>query len=51
MVHRAMCGLLMVTGGPGVVQEALKTRKRAITAGPGNPPVWSTRPPTSAGPA
>jgi aldehyde dehydrogenase len=31
--------LLMVTGGPGVVQEALKTDKRAITAGPGNPPV------------
>jgi acyl-CoA reductase-like NAD-dependent aldehyde dehydrogenase len=31
--------LLMVTGGPGVVEEALKTNKRAITAGPGNPPV------------
>ena len=31
--------LLMVTGGPGVVREALKTDKRAITAGPGNPPV------------
>jgi acyl-CoA reductase-like NAD-dependent aldehyde dehydrogenase len=31
--------LLMVTGGPGVVEEALKTDKRAITAGPGNPPV------------
>ena len=31
--------LLMVTGGPGVVAEALKTDKRAITAGPGNPPV------------
>jgi acyl-CoA reductase-like NAD-dependent aldehyde dehydrogenase len=29
----------MVTGGPGVVEEALKTDKRAITAGPGNPPV------------
>jgi len=25
-------------GGPGVVREALKTDKRAITAGPGNPP-------------
>jgi aldehyde dehydrogenase len=30
--------LLLVTGGPGVVREALKTDKRAITAGPGNPP-------------
>ena len=31
--------LLLVTGGPAVVREALKTDKRAITAGPGNPPV------------
>lgn len=31
--------LLLVTGGPAVVAEALKTDKRAITAGPGNPPV------------
>jgi aldehyde dehydrogenase len=31
--------VLIVTGGPGVVREALKTDKRAITAGPGNPPV------------
>jgi acyl-CoA reductase-like NAD-dependent aldehyde dehydrogenase len=31
--------LLLVTGGPAVVQEALRTDKRAITAGPGNPPV------------
>jgi acyl-CoA reductase-like NAD-dependent aldehyde dehydrogenase len=31
--------ILLVTGGPGVVQAALATRKRAITAGPGNPPV------------
>jgi len=31
--------LLLVTGGPGVVKEALATHKRAITAGPGNPPV------------
>lgn len=31
--------LLMVTGGPAVVAEALATDKRAITAGPGNPPV------------
>jgi propionaldehyde dehydrogenase len=31
--------LLLVTGGPAVVREALKTDKRAVTAGPGNPPV------------
>lgn len=31
-------GLLLVTGGPGVVREALRTDKKAITAGPGNPP-------------
>ncbi|MDQ1323811.1 MAG: aldehyde dehydrogenase [Chloroflexota bacterium] len=31
--------VLLVTGGPGVVREALKSDKRAITAGPGNPPV------------
>lgn len=30
--------LLLVTGGPGVVREALRTDKRAVTAGPGNPP-------------
>jgi aldehyde dehydrogenase len=30
--------LLLVTGGPGVVREALRTDKRAIIAGPGNPP-------------
>jgi acyl-CoA reductase-like NAD-dependent aldehyde dehydrogenase len=30
--------MLLVTGGPGVVREALKTDKRAVTAGPGNPP-------------
>jgi acyl-CoA reductase-like NAD-dependent aldehyde dehydrogenase len=30
--------VLLVTGGPGVVREALKTTKKAITAGPGNPP-------------
>jgi aldehyde dehydrogenase len=30
--------LLVVTGGPGVVQEAMKAGKRAICAGPGNPP-------------
>jgi acyl-CoA reductase-like NAD-dependent aldehyde dehydrogenase len=31
--------ILLITGGPGVVEEARKTRKRAILAGPGNPPV------------
>ena len=30
--------VLLVTGGPGVVREALKTPKKVITAGPGNPP-------------
>ena len=31
--------LLCVTGGPGVARAALASRKRAIVAGPGNPPV------------
>jgi aldehyde dehydrogenase len=31
--------LLCVTGGPGVVQAAMKAGKRVIAAGPGNPPV------------
>jgi aldehyde dehydrogenase len=31
--------LLCVTGGPGVVAAAMRTGKRAICAGPGNPPV------------
>ncbi|MGF1484882.1 MAG: aldehyde dehydrogenase family protein [Opitutales bacterium] len=31
--------LLCVTGGPGVVAAAMKSGKRAICAGPGNPPV------------
>jgi acyl-CoA reductase-like NAD-dependent aldehyde dehydrogenase len=31
--------LLVVTGGGGVVKEAMSVGKRAITAGPGNPPV------------
>ncbi|MBU1077082.1 MAG: aldehyde dehydrogenase EutE [Spirochaetes bacterium] len=31
--------LIVVTGGPGVVMEALKYPKRVIGAGPGNPPV------------
>lgn len=36
--HRGI-RLLCVTGGPGVARAALGSRKRAIVAGPGNPPV------------
>jgi aldehyde dehydrogenase len=36
--HRGI-RLLVVTGGPGVARAALESRKRAIVAGPGNPPV------------
>jgi aldehyde dehydrogenase len=32
--------LLLVTGGPGVVKAAMASGKRAICAGPGNPPVY-----------
>ncbi len=39
LMHHPLVRLLVVTGGPGVVEEARKTRKRAILAGPGNPPV------------
>lgn len=40
----AICGneqvkLLCVTGGPGIVKAAMKSGKRAVCAGPGNPPV------------
>jgi acyl-CoA reductase-like NAD-dependent aldehyde dehydrogenase len=38
MQHRGV-RLLAVTGGPGVVREAMKSGKRAVCAGPGNPPV------------
>ena len=31
--------LICVTGGPGIVAAAMKSGKRAICAGPGNPPV------------
>jgi propionaldehyde dehydrogenase len=31
--------LLLVTGGPGVAQAAFNSPKKAIVAGPGNPPV------------
>ncbi len=36
--HRGI-PLLCVTGGPGVARAALSAKKRAIVAGPGNPPV------------
>lgn len=36
--HRDIA-ILSVTGGPGVVAAALRSGKRAICAGPGNPPV------------
>ena len=36
--HRGI-RLLCVTGGPGVAKAALQATKRAIVAGPGNPPV------------
>ena len=38
LMHHPKVRVLLVTGGPAVVREALKTDKRAITAGPGNPP-------------
>ncbi len=38
LMHHPDVRVLLVTGGPGVVQEALATNKKAITAGPGNPP-------------
>jgi propionaldehyde dehydrogenase len=38
LMHHPEVRLLLVTGGPAVVREALKTDKRAVTAGPGNPP-------------
>jgi aldehyde dehydrogenase len=36
--HRGI-NLLVVTGGPAVARAALQSKKRAIVAGPGNPPV------------
>jgi len=36
--HRGI-SLLVATGGPSVARAALASRKRAIVAGPGNPPV------------
>lgn len=39
LMHHEDIGLLVVTGGEGVVKAAMKSGKRAICAGPGNPPV------------
>ncbi|RMG86994.1 MAG: aldehyde dehydrogenase EutE, partial [Chloroflexi bacterium] len=38
MTHKGV-RLLAVTGGAGVVRQAMKSGKRAVCAGPGNPPV------------
>jgi acyl-CoA reductase-like NAD-dependent aldehyde dehydrogenase len=39
LMRHADVQLLTVTGGAGVVKEAMQSGKRAICAGPGNPPV------------
>ncbi len=39
LMHHPGIDLLVVTGGPGVVAAAMASGKRAICAGPGNPPV------------
>ncbi|MBN1475661.1 aldehyde dehydrogenase EutE [Candidatus Sumerlaeota bacterium] len=39
MFNHPRVRVLLVTGGPGVVRAALGTPKKAICAGPGNPPV------------
>ncbi len=39
LMHHPDVRLLVVTGGAGVVREAMRSGKRAICAGPGNPPV------------
>ena len=38
LMHHPGIALLVVTGGPGVVREAMKSGKKVIAAGPGNPP-------------
>lgn len=38
LMHDSRIRLLVVTGGAAVVQAAMKSGKRAICAGPGNPP-------------
>lgn len=39
MFHHEKVSLLSITGGPAVVRAAMKTNKKVIAAGPGNPPV------------
>jgi len=39
MMTHPKVALLAVTGGPGVVAVAMKSGKRVVAAGPGNPPV------------
>lgn len=39
LMRHELIRLLVVTGGGAVVKEAMSVGKRAITAGPGNPPV------------
>jgi acyl-CoA reductase-like NAD-dependent aldehyde dehydrogenase len=39
IMRHPLVNLLTVTGGEGVVQVAMQSGKRAICAGPGNPPV------------
>ena len=39
MMRHPKTSLLVVTGGPGVVKEAMASGKKVIAAGPGNPPV------------
>lgn len=38
LMKHPLVRLLVVTGGPGVVQAAMNSGKRSICAGPGNPP-------------
>ncbi|MBC8319131.1 MAG: aldehyde dehydrogenase EutE, partial [Bacteroidetes bacterium] len=38
MMSHPKVAILVVTGGPGVVKAAMKTEKKTIAAGPGNPP-------------
>ena len=38
LMHHKGINLLVVTGGPGVVKAAMQSGKRAVCAGPGNPP-------------
>ena len=39
MMQHPMVRMLVCTGGPGIVKQVLSSGKKAIGAGPGNPPV------------